>query len=107
MKAHNYYVYILTRERNSVFYTGVTNDLICRVYEHKMEIIKGFTQKYKVKQLVYFEHCEDIMGAIQREKTIKKWKRKFKIDAIEKLNPEWKDLYYELAGLPDPATSAR
>jgi putative endonuclease len=99
---HNYYIYILTRERNSVFYTGVTNDLIRRVYEHKMEIIKGFTQKYNVKQLVYFEHCEDIWGAIEREKTIKKWKRKFKIDAIEKFNPQWKDLYYELAGLQEP-----
>ena len=102
MKAHNYYIYILTRQRNSVFYTGVTNDLIRRVYEHKMGIIKGFTQKYNVKQLVYFEHCEDILGAIHREKVIKKWKRKFKIDAIERINPEWKDLYYELVDLPKP-----
>jgi putative endonuclease len=93
---NNYYVYILTRERNSVFYTGVTQDLIGRVYAHKMGMIKGFTQKYNVKQLVYFEHCEDRVGAIEREKTIKKWKRKFKINAIEKMNPQWKDLYYEL-----------
>ena len=99
---NNYYVYLLTRERNSIFYTGVTNNLIRRVYEHKMEIIKGFTQKHNVKQLVYFEHCENILSAIQREKTIKKWKRRFKIDAIEKLNPQWRDLYYELAELPEP-----
>lgn len=106
MNEHNYYVYILTRERNSVFYTGVTNDLIRRVYEHKEEIIKGFTQKYNVKKLIYFEHCEDIYSAIQREKIIKRWKRKYKMNAIEKINPEWKDLYYELIGIPDPATSA-
>lgn len=96
MKDYNYYIYILTRERNSVFYTGVTSDLIRRVYEHKTEIIKGFTKKYNVKQLVYYEHSEDIYSAIAREKIIKKWKRRYKISAIENMNPEWKDLYFEL-----------
>jgi len=96
MKEHNYYVYILARERNSVFYTGVTNDLIRRVYEHKAEIIKGFTQKYNVKMLVYYEHCEDVYAAIAREKVIKKWKRKYKMAIIERQNPAWRDLYFEL-----------
>ncbi len=93
---NNYYVYILTRERNSVFYTGVTNNLIRRIYEHKSEAIPGFTKKYNVKILVYYEIFQDVQLAIHREKIIKRWKRKIKIDAIEKINPEWKDLYYEL-----------
>src|SRR5579871_4004078 len=100
MLNRNYYVYILTRERNSVFYVGATNDLIRRIYEHKTEIIQGFTKKYNVKRLVYYECYEDIKEAIHREKIIKKWKRKIKINAIERINPEWKDLYYALAGLP-------
>ena len=93
---HNYYVYILTRERNSVFYVGVTNDLIRRVYEHKEGLVEGFTKKYNIKILVYFEHFENIEDAIAREKVIKKWKRRYKMNAIESLNPEWKDLYFEL-----------
>jgi len=96
MKNHDYYVYILTRERNSVFYVGVTNDLIRRVYEHKMEIVRGFTKKYNVKILVYYEHFEDIHEAIRREKIIKKWKRRYKINAIERMNPDWKDLFFDL-----------
>ncbi|HLF65989.1 MAG TPA: GIY-YIG nuclease family protein, partial [Gammaproteobacteria bacterium] len=74
----------------------VTNDLIRRVYEHKAEIIKGFTQKYNVKMLVYYEHCEDVYAAIAREKVIKKWKRKYKMAIIERQNPAWRDLYFEL-----------
>lgn len=96
MKEHSYSVYILTKERNSIFYVGVTNNLIRRVYEHKEEIITGFTKKYGVKMLVYYEDYTDIYAAIHREKIIKKWKRKFKVAAIEKMNPEWKDLYFEL-----------
>ncbi|MEO8400229.1 MAG: GIY-YIG nuclease family protein [Gammaproteobacteria bacterium] len=96
MKDHNYYVYILTREKNSVFYVGVTNDLIRRVYEHKEGIIEGFTKKYNVKMLVYYEHAEDIHAAICREKVIKKWKRSFKMNAIERMNPEWHDVYFDL-----------
>ena len=105
MKEHNYYVYILTRERNSVFYVGVTNDLIRRVYEHKEGIIQGFTKKYNVKMLVYYEHTEDIYEAIHREKLIKKWRRSIKVDAIERINPEWRDLYFDLISTPDPVTS--
>ena len=96
MKDHEYFVYILTRKRNSVFYVGVTNDLIRRVYEHKEEIIEGFTKKYDVKMLVYYESYDDINDAIHREKIIKKWKRRYKMNAIESMNPDWKDLYYEL-----------
>ena len=105
MKEYNYYVYILTREQNSVFYVGVTNDLIRRVYEHKEGIIQGFTKKYNVKMLVYYEHAEDIYEAIHREKLIKKWRRSIKVDAIERINPEWRDLYFDLIVTPDPVTS--
>lgn len=72
MKEHNYYVYILTRERNSVFYVGVTNNLLRRVYEHKEGMISGFTKKYHVTMLVYYEHYNDVHEAIYREKAIKK-----------------------------------
>ena len=96
MLEYEHYVYILTKDRNSTFYVGVTNDLKRRVYEHKEEIVTGFTKKYNVKKLVYYEIHNDINEAIHREKIIKKWKRKYKIDAIERMNPEWKDLYFVL-----------
>jgi len=96
MKENNYYVYILTRERNSVFYIGITNNLRRRVYEHKEGLISGFTQKYNVKMLVYYEQFNDVHAAICREKAIKKWRRKYKIAAIESMNPNWRDLYFEL-----------
>ena len=92
MQDQHYYVYILTRARNSVFYVGVTNNLVRRVHEHKMGLVEGFTQKYNIKKLVYYEQYEDIQLAIQREKSIKKWKRQYKINAIESMNPDWKDL---------------
>ena len=100
----NYFVYILTNAWHTVFYTGVTNDLIRRVFEHRMHLVKGFTDRYNVYKLVYFEETSDVNAAIHREKIIKKWKSAFKFDAINKMNPEWKDLYVEMAG--DPATSA-
>ena len=96
MRAYHYYVYILTRERNSVFYVGVTNNLVRRVYEHKMGLVEGFTKKHNIKTLVYYEQFDDIYLAIAREKLIKKWKRRYKISAIESINPEWKDLYYDI-----------
>ena len=95
MHDHHYYVYILTRKRNSVFYVGVTNDLIRRVYEHKTGLIDGFTKKYNVKMLFYYEYFDDINEAILREKVIKKWKRQYKMNAIESINPQWNDLYFE------------
>ena len=91
-----YYVYILASKRNGTLYIGVTNDLIRRVYEHKQDLVKGFTKKYKVHRLVYFEHTPDINSAFNREKQLKKWKRKWKIALIEKENLEWRDLYNEL-----------
>ena len=96
MRDHHYYVYILTRARNSVFYVGVTNNLVRRVYTHKMGLVEGFTKKHDIKILVYYEQFDDIYLAIAREKTIKKWKRQYKINAIESINPEWKDLYIDL-----------
>ena len=100
----SYFVYILTNTWHTVFYTGVTNDLIRRVFEHKMKLVKGFTEQYNIHKLVYFEETSDIEAALYREKLIKKWKRSFKFDAINRMNPEWKDLYLELAG--DPAINA-
>ena len=81
------YVYLLTNKHNNVLYTGVTSDLICRIYEHKHKMQKGFTQKYNVDRLVYYEVCPDIMGAIAREKQIKGWSRKKKEILIKMTNP--------------------
>ena len=94
----NYYIYILSNKRNGTLYIGVTNDLIRRVYEHKNELIDGFSKKYGLHNLVYFEHATDAKAAIYREKQLKKWNRKWKIELIEKENPEWKDLYSEISG---------
>jgi putative endonuclease len=86
-----YYVYIMTN-RSGTLYTGVTNNLIRRVYEHKRKLVDGFTKKYNINKLVYFEETEDVMSAITREKQIKGWLRKKKIALIESVNPYWKDL---------------
>ena len=91
-----YYVYIMTNKNNTVLYTGVTNDLKRRVYQHKEKLIKGFTKKYNINKLVYYEICEDIYSAISREKQIKGGSRQKKIDLIDSINGEWNDLYYEL-----------
>ena len=91
-----YYVYILANKRNGTLYTGVTNDLIRRIYEHRNGLVDGFTKKYNVKILVHFEQTIDIESAITREKCIKRWKRDWKIKLIEEENPEWKDLSMEL-----------
>ncbi len=92
----NFYVYILASEKNGTLYVGITRNLIKRIYEHKNNIVKGFTEKYKVHKLVYYEECSDIYEAIQREKQVKRWYRKWKIELIENFNPEWEDLYYKL-----------
>jgi putative endonuclease len=87
-----YYVYILTNWANKVLYTGVTNDLERRLYEHKNKLIKGFTEKYNVNKLVYFDSTTDVKAAIAREKQIKGWTRQKKNDLIESINPQWYDL---------------
>ncbi len=92
MLTKQYYLYFLTNLNNKVIYVGVTNDLKRRVYEHKNGLIEGFTQKYCVNKLVYYEICEEIEGAILREKQIKGGSRKNKNDLIARFNPEWEDL---------------
>ena len=91
-----YYVYILASKRNGTLYIGVTSDLVKRVWEHKNNVVQGFTQKYNVHKLVYYESGIDVSDAITREKQMKKWNRQWKIELIEKNNPGWKDLYYDL-----------
>ena len=101
MRKNDYYVYMLASKRNGTLYIGVTNNLLRRVYEHKHKIIKGFTSKYGVDKLVYFELTDDINSAIAREKQLKKWNRKWKLRIIEEFNPDWNDLYYEYGGTDD------
>ena len=88
-----YYVYILASKRNGTLYTGVTSNLIKRVFEHKSDYIEGFTKKYRVHFLVYYEEYDEINTALLREKRIKRWKRDWKIEIIEKNNPTWEDLF--------------
>jgi putative endonuclease len=93
-----FYVYILASQRNGTLYIGVTSDLIKRTYEHKEGVVDGFTKKYKVRTLVYFEQHENAQSAITREKQMKEWKRQWKLELIEKDNPDWIDLYHEVTG---------
>ncbi len=90
-----YYVYMLTNWNNKVLYTGITNNLERRIYEHKNKLVKGFTSKYNVNKLVYFEYTSDVNSAIAREKEIKGWVRRKKNELIESINPEWRDLSEE------------
>jgi len=91
-----YYVDIMTNNRNTVLYTGVTNDLKTRVYEHKEKLANGFTKKYNITKLVYYEACEEVEGAILREKQLKAGPRQRKIQLVNNMNKEWRDLYEEL-----------
>jgi putative endonuclease len=91
-----FYVYILASKRNGTLYTGVTSDLIKRVWEHKEKLVAGFTKRYHVNRLVYFEQFMDPEAAVNREKRIKKYPRQWKLNLIEEENPEWKDLYPDL-----------
>ena len=91
-----YYVYITANKNNRVLYTGVTNDLKRRIYEHKEKLVTGFTKRYNVDKLVYFEFCDEIENAIVREKQIKGGSRQKKVDLINSMNNEWRDLYEEL-----------
>jgi len=87
-----YYVYLLTNWNNKVIYVGITNDLRRRLFEHKSKLVKGFTEKYNIYKLIYYESTSDIESAIGREKEIKKWRREKKNRLVETANPEWKDL---------------
>jgi len=88
-----YYVYIMANRRNGTIYTGVTNSLYRRVWEHKNGLVEGFTKRYHIHMLVYYEKFGGVNKAIHREKCIKKWERQWKINLIEKMNPDWNDLY--------------
>ena len=90
-----YYVYILANKKNGALYVGVTSDLTGRVWEHKSKVLKGFTSKYHVNRLVYWEEFNDIHDAIYREKRLKRWNREYKYKLIEKDNPNWDDLYLQ------------
>jgi putative endonuclease len=89
-------VYILASKRNGTLYVGVTNDVVRRVWEHKNNVIEGFTKKYGVHTLVYFELHETMPNAILREKQMKRWNRAWKIEKIQEANPEWRDLYRDI-----------
>ena len=91
-----FFVYIMTNKYNTVLYTGITNNLKKRVYKHKQKIVKGFTNKYNIDKLVYYEVFENVYSAISREKQIKAGPRKKKIRLIDSFNKEWKDLYGEI-----------
>lgn len=95
--SRTYYVYLLTNWNNKVMYVGVTSNLARRLYEHKQKLMVGFTEKYNVNKLVYFEETNDVRAALEREKEIKKWRREKKNRLVETANPEWKDLSEEWA----------
>ena len=97
-----YYVYILTNERNKIFYTGLTDNLLRRIYEHKIGAYPGFTKRYGTNKLVYFEKHMNYETAATKEKLMKRWKRSYKINVIETMNPYWDDLYLSLAGDQTP-----
>jgi putative endonuclease len=92
-----YYVYLLASQKHGTLYVGVTSNLLGRVYQHKTGVVRGFTRRYHVHLLVWFECYDDPLTAIAREKEIKKWRREWKINLIESTNPEWLDLYEALA----------
>ena len=102
----SYAVYILASQRNGTLYVGVTNDLVRRVWEHRQGEVEGFTKTHEVKRLVYYETFCDITAAIEREKRLKRWRRTWKLELIEKANPTWKDLYDAATGhiAPLPGT---
>jgi putative endonuclease len=89
-------VYILASKRNGTLYIGVTSDLIKRIWEHKNNMVEGFTKRYGIHQLVWYEVHEGMESAIEREKRLKEWKRKWKLELIESINPSWQDLYHTI-----------
>lgn len=93
-----YFIYMMSNKNNTVLYIGMTNNLIRRAYEHRNELIDGFTKKYNCTKLVWFSQTQDVYEAIRLEKQMKKWRKKLKHDLINANNPGWKDLYDELVG---------
>ena len=89
-------VYLLANKRNGTLYLGVTSNLVQRIWQHKNEIVDGFTKRYQIHTLVWYELCADMDSAIAREKAMKEWKRTWKIELIEKTNPQWRDLYEDI-----------
>jgi putative endonuclease len=90
-----YYVYILANRRYGTLYVGITNNIVRRVFEHRIDLVEGFTKEHQVHHLVWYESHDDVLQAIVREKRIKKWRRDWKVNLIQGINPEWKDLYEE------------
>jgi putative endonuclease len=99
MVARSFYVYILASRIGGTLYIGVTNDLVRRVAEHRQKLAEGFTKKYEIDRLVYFEQFDGAENAIRREKQLKRWNRTWKIRLIEELNPNWDDLFLGIAGV--------
>ena len=97
LRVGEYYVYIMASRKNRTLYIGVTNDIARRAFEHREGLIPGFTKRYDIKLLVHIESFDDIRAAIQREKNLKKWPRAWKIALIQEANPDWRDLYPDLA----------
>jgi len=91
-----FYIYIMANKRNGTIYIGVTNDLARRVYEHREGLVKGFTSRYGLKSIVYYEVFDSVSLAIQRETSLRRWPRRWKLALIEKANPQWKDLVDEI-----------
>ncbi|MBL0942547.1 MAG: GIY-YIG nuclease family protein [Alphaproteobacteria bacterium] len=87
---------MMTNKPHGLLYTGITNELVRRVYEHKEGMVEGFTKKYRLKMLVYYEYTDDVRTAIQREKNLKHWIHEWKVALIRNMNPEWRDLYEDL-----------
>lgn len=98
MADKQYYVYIMASKRDGMLYIGTTSNLIKRVYEHKNDLVKGFTHKFHIHNLVHYEIAQEVRSALLREKQLKKWNRAWKIDLINKNNAEWRDLYTDLIG---------
>jgi putative endonuclease len=96
-EAARFFVYAMANKRNGTIYIGVTNDLARRVYEHRNKLIKGFTSRYGLRMVVYYEVHQSTLTALQRETSLKRWPRKWKLDLIESMNPQWRDLYEEIA----------
>jgi putative endonuclease len=92
-RSQQYFVYIMASQRNGTLYTGVTSDLVKRAFEHKSDQVEGFTKRYRVHRLVWYESYRDVRAAIHREKCIKKWRRAWKLYLIESMNRDWEDLY--------------